>query len=127
MSCFWDSLIKKLDKNDITNYFKINNIKPEELAQKLKDSNRLVNTILVNDCIITKNQQKENFEHINNFDINTINNGYLCSTFDPFLILISDLLSITISNNYVNTIIIYKPIAYSRYNIYLENDKGHMK
>lgn len=127
MSCFWDTLINKINKNDIHNALKINNINPTTFAKELIKKNKLINTILVNNKEITNNQQKENYKHINFYDIETINNGYDCSTFDPFLILIADLFSITINNNYNNNIIIYKPIAYSRYNIKISNDTGHMK
>jgi hypothetical protein len=126
MSCFWDTLISKINKNDIHNVLKIDNINPTNFAKELIKINKLVNTILVNNNEITNNQQKENYEHIKNYDIGTIKNGYDCSTFDPFLILISDLFSITINNNYDNCLIIYKPIAHSRYNIKINNNKGHM-
>jgi len=126
MSCFWDTLINKINKNDIHNVLKIDNINPTNFAKELIKKNKLVNTILVNNKETTKNQQKENYEHIKDYDISTINDGYNCSTFDPFLILISDLFSITINNNYDNNLIIYKPIAHSRYIIELKNNKSHM-
>lgn len=126
MSCFWDALIKKIKYNDL--YYLTNNdiINPINLALKLKEKNIIVNNIFVNKKQITNKQQKENFEHINIYKVNTINNGYNCSTFDPFLILISKLLSITIKNNFNNHLIIYEPYIYSRYTINLKNDIGHM-
>lgn len=127
MSCFWDALIKKINYHDHKYYFKLNKINPYNFAVVLKKKNKSVNTVIVNNIKINLNQQKENFEHIKNYDLNTINDGYLCSTFDPFLILISDLLSITINNTFNNSLIIYKPIGYTRYTINIENDLGHMK
>ena len=127
MSCFWDALIKKINYHDHKLYFKLNKINPYNFASVLKKKNKFVNTVIVNNIKINLNQQKENFEHIKIYDLNTINDGYLCSTFDPFLILISDLLSITINNKFNNSLIIYKPIGYTRYTIYIENDLGHMK
>ena len=126
MSCYWDTLIKNIKKKDIDIILKLQNIQPTTFAKALKEKNKLVNTITCNDDKITEQQQKENFEHIKDYDIKTVSNGYCCSTCDPFLILISDIFSITIINNYNNNIIIYKPVAVSRYIININNDKGHM-
>ena len=76
MSCFWDTLINKINKNDIHNVLKIDNINPTNFAKELIKKNKLVNTILVNNKETTKNQQKENYEHIKDYDISTINDGY---------------------------------------------------
>lgn len=126
MSCYWDALIKKIKKNDFKYVLELDKITPQLLADKLKINNKKVKSIIVNNNTITTSQQDENFNHIKNYDINTINNGYDCSTFDPFLILIADLFSITIINIYNGNKIIYKPIGYSRYNIELKNNKNHM-
>ena len=128
MSCYWDTLIKKINKKDIELLLdlKVNMIKPKFFAKYLKRKNKLVNTILCNNNKITEQQQKENFEHIKEYNIDIVNNGYLCSTSDPFLILIADIFSITINNYYNNSLIVYKPIAISRYDISINNDKGHM-
>lgn len=127
MSCFWDSLINKIRLNDLKYILNTSNINPLILATKLKEKNLIVKNIIVNKKKITINQQKENFKHIENYNVDTINDGYDCSTFDPFLILICKLLSITINNQYDNNLIIYEPYVYSRYTIFLKNDKGHMQ
>ena len=126
MSCYWDTLIKEIRNNDIKLILELNNPNPQLFASKLKLKNKLVNTIICNNNKLSSKQQEENYEHIKEYDINQANNGYLCSTCDPFLILIADLFSITIINNYDSNKIIYKPIAISRYEITINNNKGHM-
>ena len=126
MSCYWNTLIKNIKHNDIKNILNIKNINPFRFAKELKNKNKLINTILVNNNKIKEQQQKENFDHIKEYNPKTVNNGYLCSTCDPFLILIANLFSITIINNYIGNIITYKPISYSRYTITIKNDNGHM-
>ena len=126
MSCYWDALINKINEKDIFIILDLKYVNPANFAKSLKKKNKKVNTILINNFKLTDNQQNENFEHIKNYNINNINNGYDCSTCDPFLILISDIFSITIKNNYNNNLIIYKPIAHSRYEICLNNNNNHM-
>ena len=127
MSCFWDALIKHIKNEDLKIILREQKITPLNLVNSLITKNKIVNTIKINNLELSEKQKKENFDHIKDFDLNTINDGYLCSTCDPFLILISDLLSININNNYNNNLIEYKPIYHSRYTIYLKNTNSHME
>ena len=127
MSCFWDALIKHLKKEDLKIILKEQKITPLNLVKTLIIKNKIVNTITINNLKLSEKQKAENLDHINNFNFNSINDGYFCSTCDPFLILISDLLSININNNYNQNIIEYKPIYHSRYTIYLKNTNSHME
>ena len=120
MSCFWDALIKHIKNEDLKIILREQKITPLNLVNSLITKNKIVNKIKINNLELSEKQKKENFDHIKDFDLNTINDGYLCSTCDPFLILISDLLSININNNYNNNLIEYKPIYHSRYTIYLK-------
>ena len=126
MSCFWDALIKHICDKDLINLLN-NSINPSKLANYLKSNNKIVNTIKINNLELSKKQKTENFEHVKNYNINSINDGYDCSTSDPFLILIADLLSITIINNFNNIYIKYIPVCHSRYTIYLKNTNNHME
>ena len=127
MSCFWDALIKHIKNEDLKIILREQKITPLNLVNSLITKNKIVNTIKINNLELSEKQKKENFDHIKDFDLNTINDGYFCSTCDPFLILISDLLSININNNYNNNLIEYKPIYHSRYTIYLKNTNSHME
>lgn len=116
MTCFWDSLRNGLQLNISNNEF-INN---------LKDKNTANNTnILWNNISLTKKQLEENYIHVRDFDIQTINNGYYCSVCDPFIILICDIYNINIHHNYNGYLMKYTHI--NKYNtiLYFNSDKGH--
>ena len=90
MTCFWDALRSKL-KLDMDNHAFITH---------LKSNNNKNNNILWNDTKLTDKQIEENFEHVKDFDINSISNGYDCSICDPFLILVCNLYNANINHNY---------------------------
>ena len=127
MSCFWDALIKHIKNEDLKIILQEQKISPINIVKSLINKNKIINTVKINNLELTEKQKTENLDHVKNYNIDTINNGYFCSTCDPFLILISDLLSITINNNYNQNIIEYKPIYLSRYTIFLKNTNSHME
>lgn len=128
MSCFWNTIINKLENNDLINFFNgtVKSVKPDQFAYLLKEKNKKTNNILWQDNDLTERQKEENLEHIKNYDIKTINDGYLCSTCDPFLFLICELFEISIINYYNNLKLEYKNKIKSRYTISLRSDNGHM-
>lgn len=127
MTCFWNSIINRLNKDE---YFKKinNNIKliPEHLILSLKENNRKTNNVIWQNNELTDKQKEENFQHIKLYNVKDIYNGYYCSTFDPFLFLICDLFEISITNYYNNNKIEYINKLKSRYTMILYNNKGHM-
>lgn len=90
MTCFWDSLRKKLKIKEGNKDFILN----------LKKCNKKDTSILWNDLKLTKKQLEENYEHIRDFDETKINNGYYCSVCDPFLILICEIYNVNILHNF---------------------------
>jgi len=80
-----------------------------KLISKLKELNCKTENMKWQNEKITDNQIKENMEHIKTYDIKSARNGYLCSTFDPFLFLLSYKLSKIINFNYCGRNIIYEP------------------
>ena len=90
MTCFWDALRSKLNIKK----------KNKDFIGYLKECNKKETSVLWNNSKLIKKQFEENFEHIKNFDINSINNGYDCSICDPFLILICDIYNVNIIHNY---------------------------
>jgi hypothetical protein len=73
---------------------------------------------------------QENKERIKNFDISSIISGYDCSTFEPFLFLISQIYRVDIKHNYNGNMITYKYIGNTDKNIcnkllYFNSDRGH--
>jgi len=127
MSCFWDSLIKSINNEDLNNYFDNNSIRvnPHNLVTILKNVNKKTPDILWNNTELTDKIQEENVEAINNYDIKQVQNGYYCSTCDPFLFLLADYLEITIIHNYNSHIMTYSHKINNRYTIKIISDKGH--
>lgn len=130
MSCFWIGLLNGIKIDDYS-IIKYNNIglkpHPAEFVQLLKNINVITPNILWNDEELIRNQLDENFQAINQLDINSINNGYLCSTFEPFLFLICELLQITIIHNYINNKIIYKHKTNNRYILKFKSSDSHFE
>ena len=90
MTCFWDSILSVLNNDD----FRIISPSTKKMSNKkfvifLKNNNTKTVDIIWNNEKLTKQQMEENFEHVKDFDQNSIKNGYLCSTCDPFLLLVS--------------------------------------
>jgi len=99
MTCFWDGLIEGLNKSD---YKRIGIKKPFKNADNiygyLKKNNKIISDVeyqLGNlEVEITKKQQLENYDHINNYKFSR--NGHNCSACDPFLILVASLFKVRI-------------------------------
>jgi len=123
MSCFWDSLLQKINKGDLQNK-NINN--PQDLVEYLQKNNVITDNVLWNDESLSTKQMEENKEHISDYDKATMGQGYLCSTCDPFLLLICELFEITIKNNYNGTQITYKNKIKNNYIIQILNTTSHM-
>ena len=109
MSCFWDSLIKTIRNDDLNNYFDNQNTRiiPHNLVTILKNVNNKTSNILWNNTELTEKMLEENMEAINEYDVNQVQNGYYCSSCDPFLLLLADYLNINIEHNYDGNKMIY--------------------
>ena len=127
MSCFWDSLIKTIQNDDLNTYFDNQKMRtnPHNLATILKNVNKKTPDILWNNTELTEKMMEENMEAIKEYDVNQVQNGYYCSTCDPFLFLLADYLEITIIHNYNNHIMTYSHKTNNRYTIKINSDKGH--
>lgn len=127
MSCFWDSIITKINHEIISDVLDIPKITPLDFCNGLKDKNCKTTSVLWNGGILTEQQYSENMAHIKDYDIGTISNGYDCSICDPFLLLITELFQIDIYNSFNNTTIHYKYNGETESKSFtLQNDKGHM-
>jgi len=123
MSCFWDSLFKKITKSDLQKYKIHNN---QELVIFLKDKNCCTENVLWKNQKLSEKEKEENKEHIQSYQTSMISKGYLCSTCDPFLLLLCELFQITIHNNYNGSQIIYSHQTTNHYTIHLTNNSTHM-
>ena len=126
MTCFWNAIISSL-KDEDKKILNVNGrIFPKRMVEILKSKNQETNNVTWNNEKLKEQQIKENIEHIKELDINKISNGYLCSTCDPFLILLAEILKVKIKHNYNDTVIIYNNIEKERRTINLCSDRGHI-
>ena len=127
MSCFWDSLLNTIkieDKHTYFNTFNIN-LTPHNFIIILKEINSKTYNVLWNNQELTEQQLIENKESIDNYDTNTINDGYYCSTFEPILFLLVEYLNITIIHDYNKNIIKYSHKKNNRYTINIYSNTNH--
>jgi len=123
MTCFWTSIIKTLDKDDLIKLNLDKNPNVNKFIETLKNLNTKDIGVRWNDMILTDKEKEENFEHINDYDEKSSKSGYLCGTCDPFLILLCEILEINIKHTFLNTIIHYKGIGDKTYKF--GNNRGH--
>ena len=126
MSCFWDTLLSRINKDDIQSILSLHNPTPKDFANTLKNKNIPTDNVLWMGEEITQQMKEENIEHIEGYDSSTIQSGYLCSTCDPFLLLITELFQIKIIHHYNKVVINYQHKTDIKYTITIHNDKGHM-
>ena len=126
MTCFWNAIISSLNDEDKKILNVDGKIFPKRMVEILKSKNKKTNNVTWNNEKLKEQKIKENIEHIKELDVNKINRGYLCSTCDPFLILLAEILKVKIKHNYNGIIIIYNNIENERRTINLCSDRGHI-
>ena len=126
MSCFWDTLLRKINKDDIQNILSLNTLTPNAFSETLKKHNIPTDNVLWMNREINSQMKKENMMHIKEYDSSTIQGGYLCSTCDPFLLLITELFQLEIIHHYNQTINNYKHKTNIKNTITLHYNKGQM-
>ena len=123
MTCFWDGILNRLTHEDFKQ-FNIQKPKNKEFVLFLKSRNKQTRNVSWNDESLTKKQLEENFTHVKDFDVNTIKGGYFCSTFEPFLFLVSQLFQVNINHNYCGHMIQYRINEEDRI-LQFTSNKGH--
>ena len=99
MSCFWDGILSSLVRNRLIQ----NTMTIVDIDKLLKSRNTLNPFVTCNRQQLTQQQMHENYRHIQDYDISTINQGYLCSGWDPFLFLICNVFNVNIVHEYIST------------------------
>jgi len=95
----------------------------DEFVMLIKSNNIKTPNVKCNDKTLTDQEIDDNIIRIKN--IKNINKGYLCSSCDPVLILVSQLFSINIIHNFNGTEIKYiNPHAKGQ--IYIRSDSDHL-
>ncbi len=123
MTCFWDGLMKGLNNND---FQKLGETKTNihNLIKLLQQLNIETKNVYWNNKQLKKKELIENFKAVQNYNINSIHNGYLCSSCDFTLLLICELFNINIEHKYLQNIMYYtKPD--NQHTLIVQSDKGH--
>lgn len=99
MTCFWNGLLRKLKRKDFENTFNIKRQpKCDEFIILLKFHNVKTIDVKHNGLSLSDKEIDENMLRIKN--IKKINKGYLCSSCDPVLLLVSQLFKVNIHHNF---------------------------
>ena len=125
MTCFWNGILSSLSIDDFKYIGLVDKPNIQEFIHLLKNKNtKTLNTTWNNESLSNK-QIEENMTHIQEFNINNINNGYYCSSCEPFLLLITQLFLIDINHNYNGHIIKYRINETPRKLVKYRSDTGH--
>ena len=124
MTCYWDGVIKSLEKPDCDILgLKDRNI--YTLIDRLKALNCRTLDMKWQNAPITSSQMDENMVHIKDYPRSGASQGYLCSTFDPFLFLLSFLLKKPVHMDYCGSAIKYEPKICSNTPLKYRCNRGH--
>ena len=127
MTCFWDGILHNLTNDDFQRVFKVNKPSNKGLVVLLKENNsKETKSIKWNGTSLRDQEVEENYEHIKDFNVKSISGGYLCSTCDPFLILVCKLFNVNINHNYCGNMMKYEvpnPIR----TLNFSSDRGHFR
>ena len=124
MTCFWDGIISSMNKDDLNILGVSVRPSPSELVNNLKNKNRNTSNVNWEGKPLRCNEIEENFIHIKDFSDKSIQNGYLCSICDPFLCLLSELLSVNINHTYLSHTVHYT-VRNPRKTFFYMSNRGH--
>ena len=103
MSCFWIGLINAIDIESFQKlgYTKKDRPSPGEFIQLLKSHVVRTSQVKWNGNSLSAKELDENFEHVKSLNIHSVNQGYDCSSCDPILLLVFQILRRNIEHNYL--------------------------
>ena len=125
MTCFWDSILASLNKDDfkiLGHGAKLNRV---NFIQDLKNKNTLISTKWCGKELKDQ-EKKEHFAAIECYNIKGIAQGHLTSICDSFLLLIAHLYKVNIKHKYLDTDITYS-VKESRKTLSFKSNKGHFQ
>lgn len=124
MTCFWTGILHQLSNPDIITLGLSSNKNPQNLVNQLKARVTKTTGVSWNGSELSGKELDENLEHIRNFNVNSINHGYLCSSCDPFLLLIAKLLNVNIHHTYLRASVNYSVTNPTR-TLYFASNQNH--
>jgi hypothetical protein len=125
MTCFWDGILQALDTSDFQVVGCNNRLNRRQLIDLLKNNNAEIEDVTWNGKKLTNQEMKEHFEAIKDYNINSINQGHLCSSCDSFLLLICQLFNVNIKHLYMNVNIEYQNKKIQRKTLNFASNRGH--
>ena len=125
MTCFWDGILQTLDTSDFQVVGCNNRLNRRQLIDLLKNNNVEIEDVTWNGKKLTKQEIKEHFQAIKDYNINGINQGHLCSCCDSFLLLICQLFNVNIKHLYMNVNIEYQNKKIQRKTLNFASNRGH--
>jgi hypothetical protein len=125
MTCFWDGILQALDTSDFQVVGCNNRLNRRQLIDLLKNNNVEIEDVTWNGKKLTKQEMKEHFKAIKDYNINNINQGHLCSCCDSFLLLICQLFNVNIKHLYMNVNIEYQNEKIQRKTLNFVSNHGH--
>tara|TARA_B100000795_G_scaffold19451_2_gene12934 strand:+ start:97 stop:492 length:396 start_codon:yes stop_codon:yes gene_type:complete len=124
MTCFWDGIMKSLNKNDfdLINETKNNNIEFIKMLKRRKT--KMINVLWENQKL-SENEMKEHILAIEEYDLHGIPGGHLTSSCDSFLLLICELFLVNIEHMYMINTIKYTNTKEVRKTIFYSSNNKH--
>jgi hypothetical protein len=108
MTCFWVGLLNHLSSDDLLRLGTDRRPSENEFVRLLQNHNRFTPDVTWNGQALSAKQLDENKDGVAAIQPQLINQGYDCSTFEPVLFLLADLLQVTIIHNFNGTLVTYQ-------------------
>lgn len=105
MTCFWNAILRNLRSNNDEIFSGVKT--PTQLVNTFKEKNKQTPNVFWQGKKLSKDELKENYTWIKDYDVRKIRNGHLTSACDPFFCLLASLLNINIKHNYAGHHIMY--------------------
>ena len=126
MTCVWKGLLNCLNNSDFKQFDLSKKPREMEFVKLLKSKNCLCRSVTWQGKSMRKQFLDECFEAVKCFNERSINSGYLCSTCDPFLILVCEIFRVNISHRYCGHMVQYK-VPGAIKTLKVTSNKGHFQ
>ena len=128
MSCYWDALMRELNDDEVARAGLAGVSEAAEFALRLQ-------RLGAHSFVLTKWQgrdlpeqaRRENAAAVQAYDPADVNNGYLCGSCDPFLLLVAHVAGVHIRHCSLHGTFEYTSMLPSARWIHLHSDAGHMR
>ena len=114
MTCVPDGIIKSLTNEDFQKINLENPVSAYTFMKAIKENNTHTVNVRVQNRALSEKELNENFQRINEINLNKLNNGYLCSSHEPLLNLVCQLFEVDINMNFNGSKIQYRNTLHSK-------------